>query len=189
VVQELTWLIELSMFVLIIPYQLPCWSFLEFPKGVFWDPYCLLYIWMIYHHILLSRSERWDMYFNLMKSIHLHINAKAITEYRIAGTNIVTKSVHKDLGNVMSDDLSWNHPYEKIIPKAYRMLELLQSVSICKRTLYLSLVRFQVTYCSIIWRPTLIKHITLVERIQRRATKFINDYTSSYFDRLKKFNL
>jgi len=55
---------------------------------------------------------------------------------------------------------------------------------------YISLVRSQVTYCSIIWRPALIKHITLVERIQRRATKFIlNDYTSSYFDRLKKFNL
>ena len=32
--------------------------------------------------------------------------------------------------------------------------------------------------------------ITLVEQIQRRATKFIlNDYNSSYFDRLKKLNL
>jgi len=64
-----------------------------------------------------------------------------------------------------------------------------QSVS-AKRTLYLSWVRSQFTYCSIIWRPTLIKHITLVKRIQRRATKFIlNDYTSSYFNRLKKLNL
>ena len=32
--------------------------------------------------------------------------------------------------------------------------------------------------------------ITLVEQIQRRATKFIlNDFNSSYFDRLKKLNL
>jgi len=32
--------------------------------------------------------------------------------------------------------------------------------------------------------------ITLVEQIQRRATKFIlNDYNSSYFDGLKKLNL
>ena len=45
-------------------------------------------------------------------------------------------------------------------------------------------------YCSIVWRLNLIKDITLVEQIQRRATKFIlNDYNSSYFDRLKKLNL
>jgi len=42
------------MFVLTIPYQLPCLSSLEFPNGVFWDPYCLLYIRMIYHYVLLS---------------------------------------------------------------------------------------------------------------------------------------
>jgi len=34
-------------------------------------------------------SERWDMHFNPMKSIHLSINAKAITEYRIADTIIL----------------------------------------------------------------------------------------------------
>ena len=45
-------------------------------------------------------------------------------------------------------------------------------------------------YCSIVWRPNLIKDITLVERIQRRPTKLIlNDYNSSHFDRLKKLNL
>ena len=59
-----------------------------------------------------------------------------------------------------------------------------------KRTLYISLVRLQVTYCSVIWRPNLIKDMTLIEQIQRRATKFIlNDYSSDYFDRLKQLNL
>jgi len=67
----------------------------------------------------------------------------------------------------------------KIIPETFRMLGLLQrsfsqfqTVS-AKRTLYLSLVKSQVTYYSIVWRPNLIKDITLIERIQRRATKFI----------------
>jgi len=41
-----------------------------------------------------------------------------INEYRIAGTNIVTKNVHKDIDIAMSDDLSWNQHYEKIIPEA-----------------------------------------------------------------------
>ena len=68
------------------------------------------------------------MYFNPNKSIHLSINAKVMisTEYRIARTDIMTRSVGKDLGIVMSYDLSWNQHYEKIIPKAYRMLGLLR---------------------------------------------------------------
>ena len=41
-----------------------------------------------------------------------------------------------------------------------------------------------------IWRPNLIKDITLIEQIQRRTTKFIlNDYSSDYFDKLKQLNL
>ena len=136
------------------------------------------------------------MYFNPTKSIHLSINVKVGTEYRIARSDIMARSVHKDLSIVMSDDLSWNQHNEKIIPKAYRMLGLLHhcfsqfQFVFTKRALYLSLVRSQVMYCSIVWRPNLIKNITLVKRIQRRETKFIlNDYDFSYFDRLKKLNL
>ena len=42
-----------------------------------------------------------------------------------------------------------------------------------KKTLYLSLVRSQLVYCSQLWRPYLINHIVQLERIQRRATRFI----------------
>jgi len=71
----------------------------------------------------------------VLQSIRLSINAKAFTEYKIAGTNIVTKSIHKIFGIVMSDDLSWNQHYDKMIPKAYRNAGAasvqLQPVSIC----------------------------------------------------------
>ena len=54
-----------------------------------------------------------------------------------------------------------------------------------KKLLYISLVRAQLTYCSQLWRPHLLKDITLLERVQRHATKFIlNDYQSSYRSRL-----
>ena len=50
-----------------------------------------------------------------------------------------------------------------------------------KIKLYTSLIRSQLTYCSIIWRPYLIQDITKFEQIQRRATKYIlNDYSSDY---------
>ena len=49
------------------------------------------------------------------------------------------------------------------------------------------MVRSQLLYCSIIWRPNLMKHITMLERIQRRA--ILNDYTSNYKSRLIALDL
>ena len=122
------------------------------------------------------------MFFN-PKRVSTCINAKIITNYKIADTQVLTNSSHKNLGIIISSDLSWDQHYKNIIPKAYRMLGLLhrsfskhQTVT-AKRTLYISLVRLQVIYCSVIWKPNHIKDITLIEQVQRRATKFIlNDY-------------
>ena len=59
-----------------------------------------------------------------------------------------------------------------------------------RRKLYISLVRSQLLYCFQIWRPSLIKHINTLERIQRRATKSIlNDFYSTYKSRLVTLNM
>ena len=79
-----------------------------------------------------------------------------------------------------------------IISKAYRQLGLIRltfsiSVSVkAKMMLYLSLVRSQLTYCSPLWTPQfIIKDIVALEKVQRRATKYIlNDYSSNYKARL-----
>ena len=45
-------------------------------------------------------------------------------------------------------------------------------------------------YCSPLWRPHQVQHIILLERVQRRASKFIlNDYSTDYKSRLIKLNL
>ena len=50
-----------------------------------------------------------------------------------------------------------------------------------KIKLYTSLIRSQLTYCSIIWRPYLIQGITKLNHIYQRATKYIlNVYSSDY---------
>ena len=101
-------------------------------------------------------SKRNDMCFNPQKSVHLSINSIVTTNHKIADTQVVTNSSHKDLSITISSDLSWDQHYKNIIPKAYRMLGLLcrsfsrhQTVT-AKKTLYISLVRSQVIYCSMI---------------------------------------
>jgi len=59
-----------------------------------------------------------------------------------------------------------------------------------KKILCLTLVWSRLTYCSQLWRPHLLKDICILERVQRRATKYIlNDYSSSYKSRLVKLDL
>ena len=52
------------------------------------------------------------------------------------------------------------------------------------------MVRSHLIYCSPVWRPRFIEDIQLLERVQRRATKYIlNDFTSDYKDRLISLKL
>ncbi len=61
-----------------------------------------------------------------------------------------------------------------------------------KKKLYISLVKSQLLYGSVLWRPMLIKDILSLENILRRATKFILGQGLSpltYKERLVKLNL
>jgi hypothetical protein len=54
-----------------------------------------------------------------------------------------------------------------------------------KRSLYISLVRSQLLYCSPVWHPYLLADVKCLELLQRRATKFIvNDTSMDYRNRL-----
>ena len=57
------------------------------------------------------------------------------------------------------------------------------------RILYCALVRSNVEYCSVVWSPFTKKNIEKVEKVQRRATKFILKTEDNYETRLKKLNL
>ena len=59
-----------------------------------------------------------------------------------------------------------------------------------KRTLYLSLVKSQNTYCCQVWRPHLVRDSQALERLQQRASKYIlNNYLLDYKSRLISINL
>ena len=149
---------------------------------------------------LLSWSVEWLLRFNDSKCIHMRFCSSKPSHdssFNMSGTLITTSTSHKDLGIVLQENLKFDAHYEKISAKAYRKLGLLKrsfsasnSVS-TKKQLYLSLVRSQLTYGSQVWRPMFIKHITALEQIQRRATKFILGSNSgkSYKERLISLNL
>ena len=115
--------------------------------------------------------------------------------YTLNNRPIQSSNSHRDLGVILTSDLSFSSHIQKITSKAYKILGLVRRTFHCPSTtarlrLYTSLIRSQLTYCSIIWRPYLLKDIISLEKVQKRATKFIlNDYTSNYKHRLISLHL
>ena len=142
---------------------------------------------------LLNWSTKSNLSFKPSKSVHVSYNSKISTSYSINDSIINLKSHHKDLGIVVSDDLQWHLHHNYILDKSYKILGMIRRAFgksnsvITKAKLYISLIRLQLAYCSIIWRPYLIQDIIKLESIQRRATKFI--MTSDYKSRLLHLNL
>ena len=76
----------------------------------------------------------------------------------MSNVEIVQNSSIKELGIIISNDLSWSPHHRLIIAKAYKSLGLIHQTFTtnlieAKRRLYLFLVRSQVMYCSQIWQP------------------------------------
>ena len=84
-----------------------------------------------------------------------------------------------DLSLFTSNKLSWNAHVDKITSKANKFLGLVKRT--CKgmkditalRTLFCALVRSQLEYCTVVWSPQTARNINKLEKIQKRATKFI----------------
>ena len=151
-------------------------------------------------NLLSAWSHRWHLPFNATKCTILHFfssNSPILTpNYYLNSTPIPSSDHHRDLGVIFSTDLSWSNHYTHITTAAYKLLGLLRrsfsnsnSIS-TKKLLYISLVKSRIMYASPIWRPHQIKDMMVLERIQRRATKFIlNDFHSDYKSRLSSLNM
>ena len=142
-------------------------------------------------------SQTWKLKFNLSKTAFIQFgnNSAGSSNYFLNGTTVNKQTSTKDLGIIVTSDMSWSNHYKSIASKAYKSLGLIRqtfkSNSVCaKKMLYIFLVRSKLTYCSQLWRPQYIQDIVLLENIQRRATKYIlNDYASSYRLRLIHLSL
>ena len=105
----------------------------------------------------------------------------------------------KDLGDLVTKHLKWNSQVLAAYSKANRMLGFLRRTAFdthdqwARKLLYLSLVHRNLAYCSQVWAPQVVNLILVIERIQRRAAKFILSLPYrcevSYKQRLLKIGL
>ena len=115
--------------------------------------------------------------------------------YHINGAKLDSVSLHKDLGLLTSDVLSWNYHIANITAKANSMIGLIKRT--CRdvddvttlKTLYCSLVRHRVEYAFRVWNPYTKSNISRIESIQRRTTKFILKSDDEYLVRLRELRL
>ena len=141
-------------------------------------------------------SDNNHLSFNISKFVLLRLHNKFNSEYTIHGNAIPHSSSCKDLGINLSDNLSWRLHYQTITSKAYKSLGLLRRIfndtycPLARKNLYISIIRSTLLYCSCLWKPYLLSDIELIEKVQKRATKYILcDYTSDYKSRLMRLNL
>ena len=138
------------------------------------------------------------MNFNSKKCKHLAFTRKknvVDSTYTINGSQVMSVTTEKDLGVHVSTKLSWNNHIDVIISKANKMLGMIKRTCTNEcdqktlKILYKSLVRSQLEYASQVWSPYTKEKITALERVQRRATKFILKTDLCYPERLVKLKL
>ena len=150
----------------------------------------------------LDNLHQWSlrnfMDFNVKKCKIMRITKKKqpfISNFHLNNLLLEEVSEFRDLGITTDQHLRWNLHIDKVVAKANRMLGLIKRT--CRdfddhktlRTLYCALVRSNLEYCSSIWSPYTTKGIEKLERVQRRATKFILKTEDTYACRLNKLNL
>ena len=153
----------------------------------------------------LSSLDNWstrnNLKFNESKCKVLSITRKKhpiCFNYKLGSTDLLKVKEEKDLGVTVTDTLSWNPHIQNIVSKANKLLGLLKRTcpllpdANVRRTLYLSIVKSQLSYATVVWSPHHIYLKLKIERVQRRATRWILKerlHESSYKERLIKLNM
>jgi len=103
-------------------------------------------------------------------------------DYTMLGETLEHVKEHTYLGVTISNDLTWESNYRRIIGKANRILGLLQrNIYQCsketKAKAYKALVRPHLEYAAVVTDPHQTKYIEKLEKVQRRAARFVmNDF-------------
>ena len=130
---------------------------------------------------LFEWCSTWKIHLNLTKCNFIYFSNKRNKidfVYRLGDHVIEKVDVIKDLGVYFSSNMIFRYHIEKTVSSSLRMLGFVYRT--CKAfddvdvliSLYKSLVRTKVEYCSSIWSPTQDYLIKKVERVQKRLVRW-----------------
>jgi hypothetical protein len=141
-------------------------------------------------------SNQWLLGFNEDKCKVLHVgNHNPCHNYFMNGKMLNSVCEEKDLGVLITNKLSFSKHIAKAAAKANSVLGMIRRAFtyIDKESflvLYKSYVRPHLEYCVQVWSPYLEKDRSLLEKVQRRATKLVPGLQNlSYEDRLNELGL
>ena len=113
--------------------------------------------------------------------------------------HVLLKSVTQEryLGVILTQSLSWSNHISQVSVKANQKLGFIKrnlkgSPQELKRLAYITLVRSGMEYASPVWDPSTSKDQDALERVQRRAARWITssyDRTTSVTKLLRQLNL
>ena len=140
---------------------------------------------------------RWGMRFNASKCEIMRIcrSPNPYTQmYSLGGEVLREAEQAKYLGINISNELSWSPHISSIASKANAKVSFLRrNLRHCPQELkeqaYIALVRSVLEYSSAVWDPYLRKDVSSLERVQRRAARFVSgdeERTSSVTTMLKE---
>ena len=147
---------------------------------------------------LIRWSKQWGMRCNAAKCKVMRTTGgiKSHRFYHMDGQILQEVQKATYLGVTLSRDLTCSQNIQAVASKANRMLgfarrNLRGSPKHCKSMAYISLVRSGMEYASTIWDPYLKKDIDLLEKVQRKAARWVFSdykYTTSVTRLLKDLN-
>ena len=159
-------------------------------------------------HKTVTWANRNNMQFNCKKFDHVGFGRNLQKSDYFAGNNvkIEKKSILRDLGVSISDDLLFKTHISSIVSKAYKMVGWILRTfksrqTVVMMTLFKSLVVPLVEYCCPLWSPQDSQLISMIESVQLRFTRKLavflehNDEVghavcySNYEHRLKELKL
>ena len=104
-------------------------------------------------------------------------------------------TAERDLGVTVSGDLVFQGHIEKAVAKALQILGLVKRTLVyfdkdTVRMLYCALVRPHLEYANVIWHPRYKKHVNMLEKVQRKATRLLSGMKlKTYEERLRVLRL
>lgn len=131
--------------------------------------------------IILAWCVRWDMQLNIDKTVFMKITKKINKlsfTYNLASMPLKEVDEYKYLSLTITNNLSWNSHISHLCESAFKKLcylrhKLKHAPAETRLIAYTSLVRPKLEYAAIVWDPYTKTNIDALERIQRKAIRFI----------------